>query len=65
MMLGETKPVQRLFWTRKWRPFKIVFIGDETGIPSMHQLMGVPGVLLELLHHCGLDIHVRPQSTSF
>jgi hypothetical protein len=58
MMLGEMKPVQGFFWTKKWRPFKIVFIGDEAGIPSMHQLMGPPGVLLEPLHHRGLGIPV-------
>jgi hypothetical protein len=47
MVLGEMKPVQGLFWTEKWRPFRIVAIGDEAGIPSMHHLMVLLGVLLD------------------
>jgi hypothetical protein len=31
MMLGEMKPVQGSFWAKKWRPLKIVSIGDEAG----------------------------------
>jgi hypothetical protein len=63
------KPVWGLFWTKKQRPLKVAAMIAKAGIPLMHQLMDplckeLPGLLLEPLPHCGLDIFVQPKSTA-
>jgi hypothetical protein len=45
------------------RPYKIVLMSIAAHISLTHQLMGplckeLPGLLLELLHHCSLDAFV-------
>jgi Asp-tRNA(Asn)/Glu-tRNA(Gln) amidotransferase A subunit family amidase len=46
---------------------KSVTVGVGTGIPFLHQLMDplcrdLLELLLELLHHCGLDIFIPQES---
>lgn len=54
------KPIQLLFWPKELRPSEIVTMSVEAGIPLTHQPMDpphkeLPGLLLELEHHHGLE----------
>jgi hypothetical protein len=65
MRVVQMKHVRELFWAKELR---IVPKGVETGIPLTHQPVDalrkeLPGLLLETLHHSGLDVFFRPEST--
>jgi hypothetical protein len=60
------KPIWGLFWAKEQRLLKIVPLGVEASIPLTHQptdplCKKLPGLLLEPLNHCSLDIFVWPK----
>jgi hypothetical protein len=63
------KPVQGLLWAKEYNLLKIIPIGVEAEITMTHQLIdplpSPAGLLLEPLHHRGLDSSSNPNRKSF